>query len=258
MLKAARALADGYNVPANAHIELEKNLPVASGMGGGSADAAATLRALVHLWGLTLSDQNIQNVAHQIGHDLETRKALDILFSSWRDDLDCERMTKLALGLGADVPVCLESRTVYMAGIGEQLSLAPALPKVWVVLANPLTNVSTPAVFKARTGDFSAPAPFAHAPKDAHELVFELKQRRNDLSPPARTLAPDIDVVINALEHQNDCLLARMSGSGATCFALFSKQNAAIAAQFNLNQSHADWWVQTAQLTDGLPIEKWL
>lgn len=258
VLKAARALADDYSVGANAHIELEKNLPVASGIGGGSADAAATLRALVSLWRLKISDQSIREAAYKLGDTRDDRHALDTLFSAWRGDIDCERMSNLALSLGADVPVCLEGRTVYMGSIGEHLTLAPPLPKVWVVLANPHTKVSTPAVFKARTGDFSPPNPLPHAPQDAQDLAQMLSKRKNDLFAPAQALSPEIQDVIKVLNQQSGCLLARMSGSGATCFALFANPDLATTAQLTLNQSHPQWWAKAAQLLHSPPMEKWL
>lgn len=258
VLKAAHLLAEKSGVEANAHIILEKNLPVASGIGGGSADAAATLKALIKLWDLQLADERIHHAADQIGDDKDTQRALGVLFSSWRDDLDGERMNALALSLGADVPVCFEGRTVYMGGVGEQLTLAPILPKVWVVLVNPNIALSTPEVFKARQGDFSPPAPFFEAPKDAQDLARQLEMRSNDLYAPAISLAPEIQDVLKAIETQEGCLLARMSGSGATCFGLFAHPNEARSACQSLDQSQPSWWVQMAQLRDAPDEENWL
>ena len=258
VLKAAALLADRFDIAAHAHITLEKNLPVASGIGGGSADAAATLRALNKLWQLQLPDDALKLAADQIGDEPDARLALQTLFTSWRDDLDDDKMSQLALDLGADVPVCIEGRTVYMSGIGEQLTLAPPLPKVWVVLVNPHTALSTPDVFKARTGDFSNPAPFYETPKDAQDLAHLLKARSNDLCEPAMTLSPAIGDVLKALQDQDNCLLARMSGSGATCFGLFPNPALALKANQQLAQKHPKWWVQTAQLLDRPISENWL
>jgi 4-diphosphocytidyl-2-C-methyl-D-erythritol kinase len=258
VLKAAALLAERYDVEANAHIALEKNLPVASGIGGGSADAAATLRALSKLWQLKISGEALKLGAEKIGDNPDTRLALQTLFTSWRDDLDTGKMSQLALELGADVPVCLEGRTVYMSGIGETLTLAPLLPKVWVVLVNPHTALSTPDVFKARTGDFSKSAPFFESPKEAQNLADLLKARRNDLCPAAITLAPEIGDVLNTLENLDGCLLARMSGSGATCFGLFANPILALRANQSLARTHPQWWAQTAQLVDSPIPENWL
>jgi len=128
VIRAARRLQDQFQVQTGAAITLTKRLPIAAGIGGGSADAAATLRLLCRLWGLTPS----------------------------QGDLDA-----LALSLGADVPICLRSQAAHVAGVGEDITSVPALPACWAVLVNPLEPVSTPAVFKARQGAFSAPAPLA-------------------------------------------------------------------------------------------------
>ncbi|MBL4747677.1 MAG: 4-(cytidine 5'-diphospho)-2-C-methyl-D-erythritol kinase [Magnetovibrio sp.] len=259
VLKAATLLAERFGVVANAHITLEKNLPVASGIGGGSADAAATLRALIKLWTLKLADEDLRLAALPIGDGTNTRVALETLSKSWRDDLASQHMGNLALVLGADVPVCFEGRTVYMSGIGEQLCLAPPLPlEMWIVLANPHVGLSTPAVFLAREGGFSDPAPFFEAPADVKALANLLLARRNDLCAPAIALAPQIQEVLTALNQQQDCLLARMSGSGATCFGLFTTQQAAQAAHHVLSQAQPAWWVQTAQLIDVFDDESWL
>lgn len=259
VLKAAHLLAERSGVEANAHITLEKNLPAASGIGGGSADAAATLRALVRLWALKLSDEHIHQAANLIGDDSSTRLTLETLFSSWSDDLCSTRMSDIALSLGADVPVCLEGRTVFMGGIGEQLTLAPPLPNpVWIVLVNPHVALSTPAVFKARTNGFSTAQPFYETHGDVQGLVDLLLQRKNDLTAPAIALAPVIQNVLDDLSQQKDCLLARMSGSGATCFAIFTSQATAQRAQENLAENQPLWWVQAARIMDTPDAKNWL
>ena len=213
--RAATALAERAGFPARAALALEKNLPVASGIGGGSADAAATLLALAELWGL---------------------------------DLEEPRFAGLALSLGADVPVCLLGRTAWLGGIGDEVSLAPSLPDCAVVLANPGVAVETPAVFKARTGDFSGPARFEHPCASAAELAAVLAERRNDLAKAALTLVPEIAEVLHALAAVPGALLARMSGSGATCFALFAEHAAAHAAATRLIVEHPAWWIAAGRL----------
>ncbi len=215
VLRAARALAELGGVEPRARLRLIKRLPVASGIGGGSADAAAALRVLAALWKL----------------------------SPAAGDLN-----KLALALGADVPVCLGGRAVYMGGIGEKLAPAPALPPAGLVLVNPGVPLSTPPVFKARTGPFSEPARFAQAPRDARALARLLEERRNDLSAPAIALVPAIDRILAALARCEGCLLARMSGSGATCFGLFADRAAAARAARALAGAEPGWWVAAGDL----------
>lgn len=215
VLRAAQALAARAGIPATGALVLEKNLPVASGIGGGSADAAATLRLLCRFWQLEPT-----------------------VFGS------------LAASLGADVPVCLASRPALMSGIGEVLAPAPALPDAGIVLVNPGVAVSTPAVFRARTGPFSDPAGFPESGwRDAGALVAALQATRNDLEPPARQLAPAIGDALDTLAAIPGCLLARMSGSGATCFGLFPSTRAArAAAQATIRDG---WWVWGGALTAG-------
>jgi len=205
VLRAARRLAEAGGVSPHGAITLEKNLPVSSGIGGGSADAAATLRVLAEFWGLALPETVTQ---------------------------------ALALGLGADVPVCLASHPVRMQGIGEALSPVPVVPPMGIVLVNPGIPVSTPAIFKARAG-----APFSPADAvpdagwaDIEAFVAALAMSGNDLEAPAVTLAPVIGTVLNQLRARPGCLLARMSGSGATCFGLFADAGAAQALDV------PGWW----------------
>lgn len=215
VLRAARLLAETFGVPAHAAITLEKVLPIASGIGGGSADAAATLKALIRLWHLKPGES---------------------------------QLSSLALKLGADVPVCLKGKAVFMQGIGEKLLLAPALPEAWLVLVNPAIPLATPPVFKARSGPFSAPAPFDAPPNDLRDLVRLLRDRKNDLALPAISLVPAIADVKKALEAEKGCLLARMSGSGATCFGIFAGEEEARNAARSLAANQPGWWVAPAPL----------
>lgn len=201
-------------VPAAA-LTLVKTLPVASGIGGGSSDAAATLKALLALWQVSLAPTELHH---------------------------------LAAALGADVPVCLEGRAAWLGGIGEDVAPAPALPPVAVVLANPGVALATPAVFRRRSGAFSAPARFAEAPRDAAALVALLAERRNDLTAAALELVPEIGAVLTRLAAAEGALLARMSGSGATCFALFAEPGQAAAAAARLGAEEPRWWVAAGNL----------
>lgn len=207
VLRAAHALAEYAGIRATGALVLEKNLPVASGIGGGSADAAAALRLLRRFWGL---DQNVPYA--------------------------------VAARLGADVPVCLAGRPALMGGIGECLAPAPGLPDIGIVLINPGVAVSTPSVFRARAGGFSGAAEWPrNGWRDAADLAASLRLTGNDLEPPARSLAPAIGSVLEAIASMPGCLLARMSGSGATCFGLFPAPAAAQAAAASV--SHDGWWV---------------
>jgi 4-diphosphocytidyl-2-C-methyl-D-erythritol kinase len=209
VLRAARSLAAHAGIAPSAALTLTKNLPVASGIGGGSADAAATLRALAALWGLTLPEAEL---------------------------------AAIAATLGADVPVCLLGRTAWLGGIGEKIEPAPTLPPLGIVLVNPGIALPTPAVFKARTGPFSLPARFTTAPQDPRALAALLRERGNDLAPAAIGLVPAIATVIAALDATEGALLARMSGSGATCFALYDDVAAAERAAQAVHAAHPGWW----------------
>jgi len=207
VLRAAQRLADRAGIVPTGALALEKNLPVASGIGGGSADAAATLRLLSRFWGLPT-----------IG------------------------LAEIALGLGADVPVCLAGQPALMAGIGDVLAQAPRLPELGIVLVNPGVAVSTQAVFRERTGPFSEPFGLAEQVwRDAAGFVAALQATHNDLELPARRLAPVIGDVQEAVAAAPACLLARMSGSGATCFGLFRTPEEASEAARLIGRD--GWWV---------------
>lgn len=206
VLRAAHALADAAGVAPQAALRLTKRLPVASGIGGGSADAAAALRALVRLWGLRLP---------------------------------AERMAAIALSLGADVPVCLASTPRRMEGVGEVLSAAPALPEFGLVLANPRIALPTPAVFRALAGHHSGAAALPAGWEDARAMAADLARLANDLEAPAIAICPVVAEVLAALHALPGALLARMSGSGATCFAIMPDAESAARAAASLP---AAWW----------------
>jgi 4-diphosphocytidyl-2-C-methyl-D-erythritol kinase len=213
--RAARALAERAGIEAKAALTLAKNLPVASGIGGGSSDAAAALKVLGELWRLDLGERKFEG---------------------------------LAQSLGADVPVCLFGETAWLGGIGERVAPAPPLPPCSVVLVNPGRSLATPAVFGQRVGAFSEPGRFETTPADARALARLLETRRNDLTSPAVSLAPEISGVLRALEAEAGALIARMSGSGATCFALFADAAAAQQAAGRLCLAYRGWWVAAGAL----------
>ena len=221
VLKAARALAAVRPGIALGAFTLDKRLPVAAGLGGGSADAGAALRLIAQANGLARNDPQLYAAAR---------------------------------ATGADVPVCLDPRARIMRGIGEVLSEPLALPQLPAVLVNPGVALPTKAVFAewkpaatpAAALDLAIAKPTSHA-----RLLQLLAAQSNDLEGPAIALAPVIAEVLAALRAQPGCLLARMSGSGATCFALFSSADQAVAAEKLLPRQQPAWWVKATTLGDG-------
>ncbi len=194
-------------------ITLDKQLPLASGIGGGSSDAAACLRLISRLKGVPLPPRNS------------------------------------VLALGADVPVCLSPQTSRMRGIGEDVTALPALPPIWIVLVNPRCEVSTPQVFRALETRNNPPMPEALPQwRDGKDLCDWLALQRNDLEDPAIRIAPVIGQVLDVLGASGGCQLARMSGSGATCFGLFTDQGAARRAAAMIRATFADWWCMATAL----------
>ena len=205
VLKAARLLAARAGVSLRAALHLTKNIPVAAGLGGGSADAAAALGALAELW---------------------------------RIALPVEEMFDLAGSLGADVPMCLAGRPALASGVGEKLTPVRPLPACAILLVNPGGALSTAEVFGARRGDFSTPAAPMPPWTDLRDFIRMLAAHGNDLEAPAIALQPAIADVLAALRAV-DARYAAMSGSGATCFALFDDVGKARSAASCLP---AEWW----------------
>jgi len=213
VLRAARALAEAGGIVPFGALTLEKNLPLASGIGGGSSDAAAALRLLSLYWGLTVPP---------------------------------ETLAPIALRLGADVPVCLLRLPVRMAGIGEVISPVPALPRgLGLLLVNPGLACPTPAIFRARA---AAGTPFSAADavpgrgfETTAELAAALSASGNDLEGAAIGITPEIGTVLATIAGAAGCRLARMSGSGATCFGLFATVAEAEASAAALRRP--GWWV---------------
>jgi 4-diphosphocytidyl-2-C-methyl-D-erythritol kinase len=216
--RAIHLLAEATGNQPHMDVRLIKNLPVASGIGGGSADAAAALRGAARMWGVAVDDPRVLAVAAKVG---------------------------------ADVPVCVTGGTAYFAGIGDLISPAPALPACHIVLANPGRPLSTPQVFKAFHGPFSAAARLSHAPAGVQELAAMLKARGNDLTHAATSQIPQIADVLAALRAEHGCLFAGMLGSGATCWGLFGEDSAAEDAADSIAKEKPDWWVVQSRLLKG-------
>ena len=215
VIKAAMLLAKASGIKATGNITLTKNLPIASGIGGGSADAAAALLALRKLWDIPISNEDMSN---------------------------------LAIKLGADVPICLQGTASIVTGVGEKISPAPILPKFWLVLVNPNLLVSTAEVFAAYQDKFSIPQPINTQPKNLEELISLLSNRGNDLTGASISIAPVIKEIIEALEATQNTVLSRLSGSGATCFAIFKTKFDAEAAAKKLTHKYPQWWVRATSL----------
>ncbi len=212
VLKAARLLAAEAGVGTGAAFRLVKRIPMAAGLGGGSTDAAAALRGLCRLWRL---------------------------------DLPHVRLAEFAARLGADVPMCLGQRACIASGIGEKLTPAPPLPSCGLLLVNPGVPLSTPAVFAARRGDFSLVRPIDSPWSDLSGLVAALHARGNDLTEAAVAMQPLVGDVLATLRGTPGVRHVAMSGSGATCFALYDTVADAERAATGLPSS---WWRHAGRL----------
>lgn len=220
VLRAARVLiAEARRPVAPFGLSLDKRLPVAAGLGGGSSDAGAVLRLLRDLMGLALPDA---------------------------------RLEALAAELGADGAACLWGRPVIAQGRGERLSPAPVLPLLDAVLVNPNRPVSTAQVYRAfdagRSFGDVTPPPAPDAFEDAVELAAWLSLHRNDLEAPAVLVEPQVGDVLETLRAEPECLLARVSGSGGTCFALARSDIEAESLAQRIAALAPDWWVRRCRL----------
>jgi 4-diphosphocytidyl-2-C-methyl-D-erythritol kinase len=209
VLLAARLLAGHTGISEGAALHLEKNLPAAAGIGGGSSDAAAALLALRRLWEAAIGD---------------------------------EELREIGASFGADIPACLYRRPVWVGGIGERLEPAAGLPPAGILLVNPRKVLPTATVFKAWRNPFSHAGRFAPMPGDAAGLAEMLAPRRNDLTKVAVGQVPEISAVLGRLGALPGVLLARMSGSGATCFALFADRASAEQARAMVSAAEPRWW----------------
>ena len=213
---ALRAAFPDQATPVSIH--LEKHIPVASGVGGGSSDAAATLHALARLWA--------------VHHDLTL-------------------LAEIGLPLGADIPMCLHSAPLIARGVGEQIERIAAFPHLPLVLANSGASVSTPQVFAALARRDNPPLPPLLSLHSVGDVCAYLGQTTNDLFAATRSLMPSIEATVQALESTSPRLV-RMSGSGGTCFAIYDSDGDAEVAAAKLRERHRDWFVvATHSLTKG-------
>lgn len=209
---AARTLARALNKKLNLAISLTKNIPMGAGLGGGSADAAATIKGLLEYWNATLP--------------VDTLK--DILIS-----------------LGADVPVCYHAHACYFKGVGEILTpLYHPFPTLNAVLVYPSAHCDTAEIFKNFGAEVSPAIGLPTSFQNEGELFDFLEHQKNDLTTPALQKIPTIKEVLALLEQQENCVLSRMSGSGSCCFALFKTKDAANVAEINIQNQKPSWWVR--------------
>lgn len=221
VLKAKRAFASWLGVTVSGDFLLKKNIPVAAGLGGGSSDAAATIRALL--------------------------KAYD------RDE-DTKTFIRQSASIGADVPVCLQDSAAWMCGLGERVTPVSGLTPLPALLVNPGIKLSTAAVFKTLNAKPLQPEEAGAPPsfpgwRNPREAAVWLNEGRNDLEAPAIALEPAVKKVLDALRRLDDCMLSRLSGSGPTCFGIFLSQDAAAEAASEMRRSYPNWWVQATTLS---------
>jgi 4-diphosphocytidyl-2-C-methyl-D-erythritol kinase len=222
VLKAKRAVAGWLDAEIYGEFLLRKNIPVAAGLGGGSSDAAAAIRALLR---------------------------------TYRDTCDAALFIARAAAIGADVPVCLYHRAAWMGGIGERVTPAPNVTALPAILVNPRLKLSTASVFKELNARPYVPdgasedAPASIAWPNAEAAAVLLRQGRNDLEAPAMALEPNVKKVLDMLRQLEGCLLARLSGSGPTCFGLFASQETAAKAAVDIAHARPGWWVVATTLS---------
>jgi 4-diphosphocytidyl-2-C-methyl-D-erythritol kinase len=216
---AAKSMAEHFRLPLQAHVVLQKNLPVGSGVGGASSDMGATLMGLHKLW---------------------------------RMPEDASGMEKIARSLAFDVPACFTRRAYWAEGVGDKNKALEELPPLHFVLVNPMETPSTTEVFRRFNGKFTTPLQFTGSKKTAEKWIADLRIYRNDLTDAAISACPAVRDVLSALETTPHCQLARLSGTGATCFGLYQTAEQAQLAAHQIQQQHPNWWVTPAGLAKAL------
>lgn len=218
--KIGQALMKEHGIKDFGDLVLEKNLPVAAGLGGGSADAGAFIRLLARVGGISFSQNDIMRFGQRFG---------------------------------ADVPVCVSSEPAMMHGIGDVLKPLDHFPSLGILLVNPNVSVSTGAVFKnlaaPKISDDCAEQEGPQAFASGDELMVYMQGQPNDLTLPALKIAPEIETVLHSLEALQGCSMARLSGSGATCFGLFEDEKRAQQAGKLCQEKHQEWWVCAGKLS---------
>ena len=220
VIRAAELIQNKYAKDKGAKIVLTKNIPVGAGLGGGSSDAAATIEGLCELWELDLSNDEKQD---------------------------------LGIKLGADVPVCLLGKPAFVSGIGEKLLEIKTLPEFNIVLVNPNIYLSTKRVFERGFLNFSEEINTNFSETEDYDDYIEiLSSTRNDLEENAKELVPEINDILNVLASSEGALIARMSGSGATCFAIFKTKSQAENCAKKIRAENPQWWVENTVIENSL------
>jgi 4-diphosphocytidyl-2-C-methyl-D-erythritol kinase len=216
ILKAAQLLKSFCQYHEGAHITLEKRIPIGAGLGGGSSDAATALLALKKLWRLNIDKEGLQ---------------------------------KIALQTGSDVPVCLTQQTAWMRGIGEDITPVAMPAEIGLLLVNPGVPLLTSSVFRKFSGTFSQTGDIPKSIDSFDALIQLIQSKHNALEAPAIALVPVISDVLKAIGATQECKLARMSGSGATCFGLYQNPILAKQAASEIKRQHPDWFCQATRIT---------
>lgn len=208
-VQAAQKLSGMTNKPLNCHIHLDKNIPMGAGLGGGSSDAASTVKALLKFWNIGLDKDTLNN---------------------------------LLLSLGADVPVCYYTKPCFFSGIGEIIEPVNALPNMHLVLIYPNISTSTPAVFQnLNIQNYSS--------INNHAITLDdIKIGKNDLTDAAIKTTPIIKDVLEEILKTNDCIISRMTGSGSCCFGIYETKAQADKAAQAIQKERPDWWVRPVSI----------
>jgi len=217
ILQAATQFSKITSTSVHVHFHLQKNLPIASGIGGGSSDAAACLNGLSQM-------------------------------SKYNNPTTLKR---LAEGLGADIPVCLNTRPTLMRGIGDDLTPLTQIPEFYIVLANPLIPLPTKNIFSAyhdTNTQYSKTTVLETLPTEFSDFISFLSDCQNDLTKAACQHCPEINTVINEISKTPHCLLSRMSGSGATCFGIYETLQKAQKAEAILQKQQPNWWIKSSRI----------
>ena len=212
-VRAAELYCETLGITPDFHLHLEKNLPLGAGIGGGSADAAATIHALEEFYGRTLPDRDAR-----------------------------------LLSLGADVPVCYRAKPCRFLGIGDVIRDIVAPPKLYMLLVWPDAHTATKNVFGSRAWDYQRPVTFPQTYGTAQQFLYFLSQTKNDLEGTAISLTPQIADALQETTAQKNCRLARMSGSGSTVFGIFDSAEDSAAARDHIALHYPDWWAKTAEI----------
>lgn len=209
VIEAAKKLSDILQKPLDYKITLNKKIPMGAGLGGGSSDAAATIKALLKFWGTQIEQDALQ---------------------------------ELLISLGADVPSCYMTQACYFEGIGEHITPLLHAPQLYAVLCNPNKHSDTGEIFKHFANELKAPISLPDSFYNIKNLTGFLKTTENDLTSAACKVTPDIADILQELANQDGVLLSRMSGSGSTCFALLETKKQALELEIKLRHEHPHWW----------------